>query len=67
MKSLKNISKKDATLLLRALRDYSQSYYQYKGGRPYLDRFVNSEEADKLMAFTETLADKIGLDSEAGY
>ena len=67
MKSLKNISKKDATLLLRGLRDYSQSYYRYKGGRPYLDRFVNSEEEENLRQLTEDLAEKIGLDSEAGY
>ena len=68
MKSLiKSISKKNAEILLRALRHYSQTYYQYKDGRDYYEGNLTANECDSLMELTKDLAEKIGLDSEAGY
>ena len=68
MKSLiKSIGKKDAEILLRALRPYSQSYYQYKDGRDYYEGNLTGSECDYLVELTKNLAEKIGLDSEAGY
>ena len=69
MKSILNgINNKDAKILLRALRPYSQAYYEYKNGKSY-DHYqeLNDEQTDETMELTRKLADKIGLDEEAGY
>ena len=65
---LNGINKKDAKTLLIALREYSQAYYAYKDGKPY-DHYkdLNLEEVDNIMELTVKLADKIGLDEEAGF
>jgi len=46
---------------------YSQAYYQYKDGRTYADGNLTHDEVDSLMMLTRLLADRIGLDDEAGY
>ena len=61
------MSKKNAELLFRALRMYSQAYYQYKDGRTYADGNLTHDEVDSLMMLTRLLANRIGLDDEAGY
>jgi len=68
MKSMvKTMSKKNAELLLRALRGYSQSYYVYKDGKDFAYGNLTGSECDDLGDLTKLLADRIGLDSEAGY
>jgi|SaaInlStandDraft_2_1057019.scaffolds.fasta_scaffold171703_2 hypothetical protein len=68
MKSvIKNINKTDAELLLRLLSSYSICYYRYKNGNPYQDGKITDAEADSLTALSNQLAEKIGLDLEAGY
>ena len=69
MKSILNgINKKDAELLLIALRPYSQAYYEYKNGKSY-DHYqeLNDEQIDEAGELTRKLADKIGLDQNAGF
>jgi len=76
MKTLVNkISKKNALLLLRGLRPFSQCYYEYKNGTDYddydltkyIDNREQESEASQLANLTRLLAHKIGLDEEAGY
>jgi hypothetical protein len=68
MKSvIKHINKKDAELLLRVLSPYSIAYYRYQNGDSYQDGKISDSEADSLMALADQLAEKIGLDAEAGY
>ena len=68
MKSIMNgIRERDAKILLKGLRHYSQAYYQYDNGAIYEDEELTDEEADKLIKLTMWLAGRIGLDPEAGY
>ena len=67
MKSIMNgIRDRDAKILLKALRDYSQAYYRYDNGDSY-DEGLTDAEVDKLIKLTMWLAGRIGLDPEAGY
>ena len=65
MKSiLNNINKKDATLLLRALKDHSNAYYTYKNGKEY-DPYKDIDNLnDSIHNLTVKLAEKIGLTEE---
>ena len=65
MKSiLNNINKKDATLLLRALKDYANAYYSYKTGKEY-DPYKDIDSLnDSMHNLTVKLAEKIGLKEE---
>ena len=64
---MKAISKKNAEILLRALRPYSQSYYEFKNGEDYREGNLVDSECNYLTELTVRLAEKIGLDPEAGY
>jgi|TARA_Y100000034_G_scaffold21542_1_gene24769 hypothetical protein len=64
---IKAISKKNAEILLRALRPYSQSYYKFKNGEDYCEGNLVDSECNYLTELTVRLAEKIGLDPEAGY
>ena len=64
---MKAISKKNAEILLRALRPYSQSYYEFKNGEDYREGNLVDSECSYLTELTVRLAEKIGLDPEAGY
>ena len=64
---MKAISKKNAEILLRALRPYSQSYYEFKNGEDYREGNLVDSECSYLTELTVRLSEKIGLDPEAGY
>ena len=67
MKSILNgINKKDAEILLRALRQYAQAYYEYKNGDTWMDN-IREFEYEDISELTRKLADKIGLDENAGF
>ena len=66
MKSVMNgINKKEATLLLRALKNHSYCYEYYKNGDEWDGGYVDlkPEELDDLFDLTELLAEKIGVDT----
>ena len=65
MKSILNgINKKDANLLLQALKDYANAYYIYKDGTEY-NPYIDSDSLnDKIHKLTIGLAKKINLIEE---
>jgi len=64
---MNGIRERDAKILLKGLRAYSQVYYRYDNGASYEDEELTDAEADKLLKLTMWLAGRLGLDPEAGY
>ncbi len=61
---LNKLNKAEAEFLLRAMREHSNAYYEYKDGKEYEETDSRFDYGLKMHDFTLLLADKIGLKEE---
>ena len=62
-KLIKKLNKRESEFLLRAMRQHSNTYYEYKNGKEY-DESLNVFIEFDANLFTQMLAKKIGLKEE---